>query len=65
MNWTSTKLFTNSTKVIHYHLEANWYGLMNNIHKPISIAVVFSNAAGNKSIILGGYLEEEGKNISF
>ena len=64
MNWASTKLFTNSTKVIHYHLEANWYELKNSIHEPSSISVVFTNAAGKNSIILREFLEEEGKNIS-
>ena len=64
MNWKSKKLFTNNTKIIHYHLEANWYGLKNSILEPSSIAVVVTNAAGNNSIILGKFLEEEGKNIS-
>ena len=63
MNWTSNELFTNNTKVIHYHLEANWYGLKNSIHKPSSIAVVFTNAAGNTSILLEDFLEKEGRNI--
>ena len=60
MNWKSKKLNMNNTKIIRYHLEVNWYGLKNSIHEPNSIAVVFSNAAGNNSIILEEFLEEEG-----